>query len=114
MKEVGLQQMEATKIYQDNQAAIQIANNRGQLAKKTRAMDMRTLTVRNKVEDMKVVPVYCETARMLADIGTKALEPARFELLRDAMTGYGLWEAMKQGRLKDFIFLMVKVLKTNK
>lgn len=114
MKEVGLEQMEATKIYQDNQAAIQIANNRGQLAKKTRAMDMRTLTVRNKVEDMKVVPVYCETARMLADIGTKALEPAQFELLRDAMTGYGLWEAMKQGRLKDFVFLMVKVLKTNK
>jgi hypothetical protein len=114
MKEVGLQQMEATKIYQDNQAAIQIANNRGQLAKKTRAMDMRTLTVRNKVEDMKVVPVYCETARMLADIGTKALEPARFELLRDAMTGYGLWEAMRQGRLNDFVFLMVKVLKTNK
>ena len=114
MKEVGLEQMEATKIYQDNQAAIQIANNRGQLAKKTRAMDMRTLTVRNKIEDMKVVPVYCETARMLADIGTKALEPAPFELLRDAMTGYGLWEAMRQGRLKDFVFLMVKVLKTNK
>ena len=73
MKEVGLEQTEATKIFQDNQAAIQIANNRGQLAKKTRAMDMRTLTtVRNKVEDMKVVPVYCETSRMLADIGTKA------------------------------------------
>ncbi len=53
---------------------------------------MKTLSVRNKVEDMKVVPVYVETSRMLADIGTKALDPARFELLRDAMTGYGLWE----------------------
>ena len=111
MKEIGLEQINATTIYQDNQAAIQIANNRGSLAKKTRAMDMRTLTVRNKIEDMKVIPMYCETARMLADIGTKALEPAQFELLRDVMTGYGMWEAMKQGRLEDFIILMIKVFK---
>jgi hypothetical protein len=111
MKEIGLYQVNATTIYQDNQAAIQIANNRGSLAKKTRAMDMRTLTVRNKIEDMKVIPMYCETARMLADIGTKALEPAQFELLRDVMTGYGMWEAMKQGRLEDFIILMIKVFK---
>jgi hypothetical protein len=111
MKEIGLEQINATTIYQDNQAAIQIANNRGSLAKKTRAMDMRTLTVRNKIEDMKVIPMYCETARMLADIGTKALEPAQFELLRDAMTGYGMWEAMKQGKLEDFIILMIKVFK---
>jgi hypothetical protein len=111
MKEIGLIQTEPTTIYQDNQAAIQIANNRGALAKKTRAMEMRTLTVRNKIEDMKVVPVYCETAQMLADIGTKALDPARFELLRDAMTGYGLWQAMKQGRMKDFAVLMLKTMK---
>ena len=109
MQEIGLVQTEPTVIYQDNQAAIQIANNRGALAKKTRAMEMRTLTVRNKVEDMKVVPVYCETSKMLADIGTKALEPTRFEALRDAMTGYGLWQAYKQGRMKDFAVLMVKM-----
>jgi hypothetical protein len=60
---------------------------------------------------MKVVPVYCETTQMLADIGTKALDPARFELLRDAMTGYGLWQAMKQGRMKDFAVLMLKTMK---
>ncbi len=74
-------------------------------------MDMRTLSIRNKVEDMKVVPVYVETAKMLADIGTKALDPARFELLRDAMTGYGLYEAIKQGRGKKFVSLMIKVMK---
>jgi hypothetical protein len=110
MKEVGLEQAEPTIIYQDNQAAIQIANNRGALAKKTRAMEMRTLTVRNKIEDMKVTPVYCETARMLADIGTKALDPTRFEVLRDAMTGYGAWEAFKQGKLKEFAMLMMKMM----
>jgi hypothetical protein len=114
MKEIGLEQMDPTIIYQDNQAAIQIANNRGALAKKTRAMEMKTLSVRNKVEDMKVVPVYMETSRMIADIGTKALDPARFELLRDAMTGYGLWETLKQGKLGDFVALMVAVCKRHK
>ena len=109
MKEIGLEQMDPTIIYQDNQAAIQIANNRGALAKKTRAMEMRTLTVRNKIEDQKVVPVYVETSRMLADIGTKALDPARFQNLRDAMTGYSAWQAMKEGNLKDFALMMIRM-----
>jgi hypothetical protein len=112
MKEIGLEQSDPTIIYQDNQAAIQIANNRGALAKKTRAMEMKTLSVRNKVEDMKVVPVYVETSKMIADIGTKALDPARFELLRDALTGYGLWETFKQGKLEEFVALMVAVKET--
>jgi hypothetical protein len=70
---------------------------------------MRTLAVRNKVEDMKVIPVYCETLKMLADIGTKALDPTRFEILRDAMTGYALWEAIRQGRVREFTTMMVKL-----
>jgi hypothetical protein len=106
MKEIGLEQV-PTIIFQDNQAAIQIANNRGALAKKTRAMDMRTLAVRNKVEDLKVAPIYCETAKMLADIGTKALDPNRFEILRDLMTGYGVLEAMKKRNWDAVSCLMV-------
>ena len=109
MKEVGLEQLEPTVIYQDNQAAIQIANNRGALAKKTRAMDMRTLTVRNKIEDMKVIPVYLETLKMLADIGTKALDPARFEMLRDTMTGYGILEAVKKGNWNEVSVLLIRM-----
>ena len=70
---------------------------------------MRTLTVRNKIEDLKVIHVYCETLQMLADIGTKALEPTRFEILRDTMTGYSLWKAMKEGRLEEFTSMMVKL-----
>ncbi len=111
MKEVGLEQTDPTVIYQDNQVAIHIANNRGALAKKTRAMDMRTLAVRNKVEDMKVIPVYIETARMLADIGTKALDPSRFEVLRDIMTGYSAWNAQRQGQYKEFASMLMKMKK---
>ncbi len=110
MEVVGLKQMEPTIIYQDNQAAIQIANNRGALAKKTRTMDMRTLTVRNKIEDMKVVPVYMETLKMLTDIGTKALDPNRFEILRDAMTGYAFWRVMRSGKVQEYVSLMVRVM----
>jgi hypothetical protein len=111
MEEVGLGQLNPTTIFQDNQAAIHIANNRGALAKKTRAMEMRTLTVRNKVEDMKVVPIYCETSKMLADIGTKALEPARFEMLRDIMTGYALVVAKAKGNWQAMSSMMLKLAK---
>jgi hypothetical protein len=88
MKEIGLEQKGPTVIFQDNQAAIQIAMNRGSLSKKTRAMEVRVFSIRNKVEDMKVVPIYLETKAMLADIGTKALDPAQFISLRDQLCGY--------------------------
>jgi len=88
MAELGLAQVEPTTIWQDNQAAIQIAMNRGALAKKSRAMDLKVLTLRNKVEDMKCVPMYLKTTEMLADIGTKALDPKLFCYLRDKLCGY--------------------------
>jgi hypothetical protein len=90
MADLGLAQLEPTTIWQDNQAAIQIAMNRGALAKKSRAMDLKVLTLRNKVEYMKCVPIYLKTSEMLADIGTKALDPKLFCYLRDKLCGY--WE----------------------
>jgi hypothetical protein len=47
---------------------------------------------------------------MLADIGTKALDPTRFEILRDAMTGYALWKAISQGKVKEYTSLMVRLM----
>ena len=88
MGEIGLKQMGPTYLYQDNQAAIQIAMNRGSLSRKTRGTDLRVLTLRNKVEDLKVVPIYLNTVDMLADIGTKALDPKVFCRLRDMLCGY--------------------------
>ncbi len=70
--EVGLKQKGPTRLYQDNKAAIQVAMNRGSLSRKTRGTDLKFLTLRNKVEDLKVVPIYLHTLDMLADIGTKA------------------------------------------
>ena len=78
MSEMGMEQNEATTIYQDNEAAIQIALNRGALSKQSRHIDRRILSSRNKIEDGEVFPKHCVTARMLADIGTKALPDAQF------------------------------------
>jgi hypothetical protein len=73
MAEVGLKQKRPTILYyQDNMAAIQVAMNRGSLSRKTRETELRVLTYRNKVEDLKVVPIYLKTNDMVADIGTKA------------------------------------------
>jgi hypothetical protein len=46
---------------------------------------------------------------MLADIGTKALEPHRFEILRDIMTGYALVEAKMRGSWNAVSSLMIKL-----
>ncbi len=81
--EIGLKQNGPTVIYQDNQAAIQIAMSRGSLSRKTSATETHTLTVHNKVEDLKVVPIYMKTTEMIADISTKALEPKLFIYLRN-------------------------------
>jgi hypothetical protein len=88
MCEVGLRQKGPTILYQDNKAAIQIAMNRGSLSRKTRGTDLRVLTLRNKVEDLKVVPVYLNTKEMLIDLGTKALDPKPFCALSDQLCGY--------------------------
>ena len=41
---------------------------------------------------MKVVPHYLPTEKMIADIGTKALDPKQFCALRDKLCGYAEWE----------------------
>jgi hypothetical protein len=48
---------------------------------------------------------------MLADIGTKALDPTRFEILRDAMTGYSLLDAIKQGNVQGYTSMMMRLMK---
>ncbi len=65
MSEMGLEQEQATTIYQDNEAAIQIALNRGALSKQSRHIERRILTARNKIEDGAVMPKHCVTGKML-------------------------------------------------
>ena len=93
LAELGMYQEHPTRIYQDNQAAIQIANNRGSLGKTSRAMDLKTLSTRNHIEDHEVETAYINTTLQVGDMGTKGLPEDPFVRLRDTMNGYALVKA---------------------
>ena len=59
--ELGMCQQRPTVIYQDNQSAIKIANNRSSLGVTSRSMDLDTLSIRNMVEDHEVATKYKPT-----------------------------------------------------
>jgi hypothetical protein len=88
LEELGHLQEFPTTIYQDNRSTIQIANNRGSLGRNSRAMDLKTLTIRNRIEDHAVEAEWLETKEMLADMGSKALPVNPFTRFRDSMNGY--------------------------
>jgi hypothetical protein len=90
LEELGHLQESPTTIYQDNKSAIQIANNRGSLGRNSRAMDLKTLSTRNRIEDHLVEPKFLPTKEMLADMGSKALALNPFARFRDSMNGYAL------------------------
>ena len=93
MAEVGCYQEEPTVLYQDCKPAISVAENRGSLAKKSKALDIRVFGIRNRLEDQHLELKYVNTVAMVADIGTKNLGPVRFKMLRDIMNGYALVRA---------------------
>ena len=93
MAELGCYQQDPSVIYQDNKSSIQIANNRGSLGVTSRAIDLKTLNVRNRIEDHQIKTKYCATDNMIADMGTKALAEIPFCTHRDAMNGYALVRA---------------------
>jgi hypothetical protein len=93
LSELGHLQDSPTTIYQDNKSTIQIANNRGSLGKSSRAMDLKTLSTRNRIEDHDVETKWLETKEMLGDMGSKALPENPFVRFRDSMNGYALVRA---------------------
>ena len=56
-------------------------------------MDLRVYYLRQKVEDDEVALKWCETTKMIADLGTKLLPEDQFVFLRDLMNGYALVKA---------------------
>jgi hypothetical protein len=93
MAELGMYQEKPSAIYGDNESQQQIANNRGSLGQTSRAMDLKTLSSRNRIEDHQVETRRIKTTDMVADIGTKALPENPFVRLRDVMNGYTLVKA---------------------
>ena len=93
MAEVGAFQEEPTMIYQDCSPAVQAANNRGSIAKKSKALDIRVFSLRNRIEDQEVQLKLIGTLEMVADVATKALDLKQFEFCRDVLNGYALVKA---------------------
>ena len=65
-------QPQPTKLYGDNSGLLAIANN-PQYHKKTKHFDTRNHYVRQRVEKGQIELEFCPTAKMTADILTKAL-----------------------------------------
>ena len=105
LSELGFVQTEPTPVEQDNEAAQRIINNRGSAGVTSRAMDLKILSSRNRIEDHDVVTVNTGTEEILADIGTKALAASRFIRLRDLMNGYSIVKAAYPSKeMSDYVY----------
>ena len=93
LAELNFVQSAPTEIEQDNQAAQAIMNNRGSMGQTSRAMNLKVLSSRNKIEDHEVSTKDTRTDHMIADMGTKALAANPFIRYRDIMNGYALVKA---------------------
>ena len=98
LTELGQCPQYPTTIYCDNQSAIKVANNRGSLGKSSRALDLKTLSLRQRIEDHQVSSEYVGTDHMLADMNTKALAEDKFVRFRDVSNGYALVKAAYPNR----------------
>ena len=87
-REIGVEQLDPTIIYCDNQPAIQMMENKGSLAKRSKAMDTQLYALRDRMIDQEVQLQYVSTAAMVADIFTKPLGRKKFEEFREVITGY--------------------------
>jgi hypothetical protein len=63
LSELGFEQ-QATKMYQDNTASIQLANGKGH----RKHIDIRRQFCKEAVDQGDMEPEYCETGNMIADI----------------------------------------------
>ena len=81
MRELGLKQAESTLIWEDNKAAILIAENECSSAGRSKHIDVRYKFVAQAITEGSVRVRYTPTDMNLADVLTKAVPLATFERL---------------------------------
>ena len=79
MRELGHQQVKSTLIWEDNKAAILIAENDCSSAGRSKHIDVRYKFVAQAVTEGSVRVRYTPTDMNLADVMTKALPPVTFD-----------------------------------
>ena len=86
LQEMGLAQVQATTIYEDNQPCIHLARN-PTISGKTKHIAMRFNAVREQLELGVIDVVYCPTEAMVADALTKILPKPQHIKLRAKLLG---------------------------
>eukprot|EP00794_Sanderia_malayensis_P007838 gene7838-biopygen6374 len=84
LQNLGKEQQNPTRLYEDNQGAIAISKN-SRNSNRTKHIDIKYHFVRESLENNEIKLVYCPTGIMIADILTKSLARPRFEELRTLM-----------------------------
>ena len=82
MENLECKQSEPTVVYEDNQAAICIAQN-SRYHNKMKHIDIKYYFIREKVADSTIQLKYCPTNEMLADKLTKGIKYKKFVSLRN-------------------------------
>jgi hypothetical protein len=84
LNELGLKQVGATTIHEDNQGCIKLSNNPVKHGR-TKHIDIQFHYQRERVAEGSVVLTYISTDKNIADIATKPLGRIVFTRLRDAI-----------------------------
>ncbi|KAF1313386.1 Integrase catalytic core protein, partial [Globisporangium splendens] len=82
LKNIGLEQYEATPIFEDNQGAIALAKNIGYQAR-TKHIDIRYHFIREKLKENEIVLEYVESKNQIADYLTKGLSSKTLRYLME-------------------------------
>jgi hypothetical protein len=96
LAELGFEQKCPTKIFEDNQAAIAIANNPIQQGR-TKHLGRRMAFVRDAITRNQIYLEYCPTDAMVADAMTKTVKEEKFIKFRKGM---GLVSSLEVGVLE--------------
>ena len=87
LKEMGYEQLQPTRVMEDNQPAIALVRDQTRMEGATKHTDMRHLKLRELQADGVFEVQYCRTSLMLADLFTKNLPAQTFNALADFVTG---------------------------
>ena len=85
---MGLEQTAPTTVFEDNQAAVAIANSNTSLTGATKHLQMRDLKIKEMIESGTITVEYCPTTKMLSDLFTKNLNHVLFKKFSEYVTGY--------------------------
>ena len=88
LADMGLEQKVPTTVFEDNQAAVAIANSNTSLSGTTKHLQMRDLKIKEMIDEGTITVEYCPTSSMLSDLFTKNLNHVLFEKFADYVTGY--------------------------